>query len=173
LLVITCPTVPVEPLRAIVEATFNVVTAAVAAVVAPTVPLILIEAVPVRFVTVPLDGVPSAPPLTTNAFADPVFTPSAVKTPVPVVVVAGAAPAPPPITRAFAARAAEVSQVVPLEKYGTPPEVPATVSAKVPLVVIGDPLTEIKPPVNDCAMLVTVPTPLVTQLGIPAANVRT
>ena len=26
-----------------------------------------------------------------------------------------------------------------------------------PLVVIGDPLTEIKPPVNDCATLVTVP----------------
>ena len=36
-----------------------VVNAPVVGVVAPTVPLILIDAVPVRFVTVPLDGVPS------------------------------------------------------------------------------------------------------------------
>ena len=34
---------------------------------------------------------------------------------------------------------------------------PATVKAKVPDVVIGEPDTEIKPPVNDCATLVTVP----------------
>jgi len=114
--VITCPLVPVEPLNAMVEVTFKVVCVPAAAVVAPTVPLILIEAVPVRFVTVPLEGVPRAPPLTTNAPADPVLTPSAVTTPVPVVVVAGAAPAPPPITSALAARAAEVAQVVPLEK---------------------------------------------------------
>jgi len=40
-----------------------------------------------------------------------------------------------------------------------PPEVPATVNARVPLVIIGDPLTEIKPPVKDCATLVTVPAP--------------
>ena len=37
---------------------------------------------------------------------------------------------------------------------------PATVKASVPDVVIGEPATEIKPPVNDCATLVTVPLPL-------------
>jgi hypothetical protein len=93
-----------------------VVNAPVVAVVAPTVPLMLIEAVPVRLVTVPLDGVPRAPPLTTNAPAVPVLTPRAVTTPVPVVVVAGATPAPPPTTRELAARAAEVAHVVPDEK---------------------------------------------------------
>ena len=64
----------------------SVVNAPVDGVVAPTVPLMLIEAVPVRFVTVPLDGVPRAPPFTTKAPDDPVFTPRAVTTPVPVVV---------------------------------------------------------------------------------------
>ena len=76
----------------------------------------LMLAVPVRFVTVPLDGVPRAPPLTTNAPADPTATPSAVTTPVPVVVVAGAAPAPPPTTSALAVSAADVAQVDELEK---------------------------------------------------------
>jgi hypothetical protein len=57
----------------------------------------------------------------------------------------------------LAARAAEVAQVVPLVKYGIPPLVPATVNARVPLDVIGEPATEIKPPVKDCATLVTVP----------------
>ena len=66
---------------------------------------------PVAFVSVPLDGVPSTPPLTTTAPADPTFTPSAVTTPVPVVVVAGDAPAPPPITMAFAVNRAEVAHV--------------------------------------------------------------
>lgn len=80
----------------------------------------------------------------------------AVTTPVPVVVVAGAVPAPPPKTIALAANAAEVAQVVPLEKYGMPPLVPATVRAKVPLDVIGEPLTEIMPPVNDWATDETV-----------------
>ena len=83
---------------------------------APTVPLMLMLAVPVKFVTVPLDGVPRAPPLTTNAPAVPVFTPRAVTTPVPVVMVDGATPAPPPCTNEPAASAAEVAQVVPLEK---------------------------------------------------------
>tara|TARA_R110002126_G_scaffold129164_1_gene271891 strand:+ start:1578 stop:2192 length:615 start_codon:yes stop_codon:yes gene_type:complete len=41
----------------------RVVNAPVLGVVAPTVPLMLIDAVPVKFVTVPLDGVPKAPPL--------------------------------------------------------------------------------------------------------------
>ena len=53
------------------------------AVVAPTVPLMLIDAVPVRLVTVPLEGVPNAPPLTTNAPEEPVLTANAVATPVP------------------------------------------------------------------------------------------
>jgi len=52
-------------------------------VVIPTVPLMLIEAVPVRFVTVPDEGVPSAPPLVTKAPEDPTFTAKAVATPVP------------------------------------------------------------------------------------------
>lgn len=135
----------------------TVVNVPVVGVVAPTVPLMLIEAVPVKLVTVPLLGVPKAPPLTTKAPAEPVFTPRAVTTPVPVVTVLGAAPAPPPTIKLLAANAALVAQVVPLLKYGIPPLVPATVSARVPLDVIGDPATEIKPPVKDCATLVTVP----------------
>ena len=51
-----------------------------------------------------------------------------------------------------------------------PPDVPATVRAKVPDVIIGDPLTLISPPVNVCATLLTVPPPLaiVVQVGAPA-----
>jgi hypothetical protein len=92
------------------------VNAPVVAVVAPTVPLMLIDAVPVRLVTVPLEGVPKASPLTTKAPAEPVLTPKAVTTPVPVVIEAGAAPAPPPINNAFAAKAADVAHVEELEK---------------------------------------------------------
>ena len=76
----------------------------------------LILAVPVKLVIVPLDGVPKAPPLTTNAPAVPVLTPSAVTTPVPVAVVAGVAPAPPPSTNEPAASAAEDAQADALEK---------------------------------------------------------
>jgi hypothetical protein len=43
----------------------------------------LIEAVPVKFVTVPLEGVPKAPPFTTNAPAVPTLTARAVATLVP------------------------------------------------------------------------------------------
>ena len=50
----------------------KVVNAPVLLVVAPTVPFMLIEAVPVKFVTVPLDGVPNAPPLTRFPLAVPV-----------------------------------------------------------------------------------------------------
>tara|TARA_R110000822_G_scaffold4151_2_gene17919 strand:+ start:46 stop:576 length:531 start_codon:yes stop_codon:yes gene_type:complete len=146
----------------------TVVNAPVFAVVAPTVPLMLIDAVPVRFVTVPLDGVPSAPPLTTNAPAVPVLTPSAVTTPVPVVTVAGAAPAPPPTTNEFAARAADVAQVEALLKYGMPPDVPATVRANVPLDIMGEPETLIMPPVNVWETLVTVPDAAAAQVGAPA-----
>jgi hypothetical protein len=70
-----------------------------AGVVAPTVPFILILAVPVKLVTVPLVGVPSAPPLTTNAPEEPTETPRAVNTPVPVVVVLMPDPEPPPINK--------------------------------------------------------------------------
>jgi hypothetical protein len=66
---------------------------------------------PVRLVAVPLEGVPKAPPLTTNAPAVPVFTPRAVTTPVPVVVVLGATPAPPPIIKAFDANNPEDAKV--------------------------------------------------------------
>ena len=45
-----------------------------------------------------------------------------------------------------------------------PPEVPATVKANVPDVVIGEPATEIKPPVKDCATLVTLPLPLLLKV---------
>jgi hypothetical protein len=61
----------------------NVVKLPVEGVVAPTVPLILIEAVPVRLVTVPLDGVPRTPPFTKGAPAEPTLTARAVATPVP------------------------------------------------------------------------------------------
>ena len=48
-----------------------------------TVPAVSPDAVPVKFVATPDDGVPNAPPLTTNAPAVPVLTASAVATPVP------------------------------------------------------------------------------------------
>ena len=112
----TCPAEPVAPDTAKVLLKSIVVNLPVVGVVAPTVPLMLIEAVPVRFVTVPLEGVPKTPPLTTKAPAVPVFTPSAVTTPVPVVTVLGATAAPPPTIKAFAAKTAEDAQVVPLEK---------------------------------------------------------
>jgi hypothetical protein len=72
---------------------------------------------------------------------------------------------------AFAANAADVAQVEALEKYGIPPDVPATVSAKVPDVVIGEPVTEIKPPVKDCATEDTValdPALEASNLTVPA-----
>ena len=58
-----------------------------------------------------------------------------------------------------------------LEKYGMPPLVPATVKANVPEVVIGEPLTEIKPPVK--LTDVTVPVAAAAQDGIPEARVKT
>lgn len=69
----------------------------------------------------------------------------------------GAAPAPPPIKTALAANAADDAHVDAEEKYGMPPDVPATVRAKVPLPVIGEPPTDTKPPVKVSATLVTVP----------------
>lgn len=52
-----------------------------------------------------------------------------------------------------------------------PPDVPATVSASVPDVVIGDPATDIRPPVKDCATLVTVPPPVAAMVIEPAPGV--
>ena len=124
---------------------------------------------PVAFVSVPLDGVPNAPPLTTNAPAVPVFTPRAVTTPVPVVIVEGATPAPPPIIKEFAARTAEDAQALAEEKYGIPPLVPATVNARVPEVVTGEPDTEMMPPVNVWPTDVTVPPPAVEAIVIEPA----
>ena len=46
---------------------------------------------------------------------------------------------------------------------------PATVKASVPDVVIGEPATEIKPPVKDCATLVTDPDPLLLNVVQSAA----
>jgi hypothetical protein len=84
-------------------------------------------------------------------------------------MVEGAAPAPPPTIIALAVNKAEEAQVAVPLKYGTPPDVPATVRARVPAVVMGDPETEIRPPVNDCATLVTVPDPdTVVHVGAPA-----
>jgi hypothetical protein len=71
----------------------------------------VVKGKPVKLVAVPLLGVPNTPPLTTTAPAEPTFTPSAVTTPVPVVVVAGVTPAPPPKTIALAANAAELARV--------------------------------------------------------------
>lgn len=103
--------------------------------------------------------------LVVNAPAEPTATPKAVTTPVPVVVVAGAAPAPPPITKAFAAKAADVAQVVPLLKYGTPPEVPAIVNAGVVVPVATDTIPPVQP--TD----VTVPEPLLLNV-VQSAAVR-
>lgn len=70
------------------------------------------------------------------------------------VLVAGVVPAPPPRTNPPEANKAEDAQVLADEKYGIPPEVPATVNAGV---VVGVP-TEINPPVNPT--LVTPPAPV-------------
>jgi hypothetical protein len=59
----------------------------------------------------------------------------------------------------LAVRAPELAQVVALEKYGMPPDVPATVNAGA---VVGF-ATLMIPPVNDT--LVTVPLPLPPPLG--------
>jgi len=151
-----------KPAPLTVDDADSVVNAPVFAVVAPTVPLMLMLAVPVRFVTVPLDGVPNAPPLVTNAPTLPTAMPRAVITPVPVVVVDGATPAPPPITRALDANAAEVAHVEADEKYGIPPDVPATVKAGVVVAVATDTI----PPVK--LALVTVPVAGATQDIAPA-----
>ena len=59
---VVAPDVVIPPVVLNNPEAFKVVNFPTAAVVAPTVPLMLMEAVPVRFVTVPEEGVPSAPP---------------------------------------------------------------------------------------------------------------
>jgi hypothetical protein len=70
----------------------------------------------------------------------------------------------------FEPSAAEEAHADALEKYGMPPDVPATVRANVPLVVIGDPETEIRPPVK---VLVPAsshfPVPILVTLAVPVA----
>jgi hypothetical protein len=66
----------------------------------------------VVFVSVPVRGVPNAPPFTTKAPEDPVLTPKAVTTPVPVVTVLGVAPTPPPTINALLAKSGLVAHVV-------------------------------------------------------------
>ena len=82
----------------------------------PREPVIFAAVKLVKLVATPDDGVPSAPPLTTNAPAVPVLTPRAVTTPVPVVVVLGAAAAPPPNMIALLVSNALVAQVDAPEK---------------------------------------------------------
>jgi hypothetical protein len=48
-----------------------------------------------------------------------------------------------------------------------PPEVPATVRASVPVVVIGDPDTDIRPPVKVWATLVTPVAAAAAHVGAP------
>ncbi len=108
---------------------------------------------PVAFASEPLEGIPRAPPFTTNAPTEPMLTPSAVKTPVPVTVVLGAVPVPPPIINALAAKSPLDAQAAVEVKYGIPPDVPAIVKAGV---VVGLAILTI-PPVQ--LTLVTVPLP--------------
>ena len=95
-LAVPMPTLPLLVAKFAPRVELAVVNDPAAGVVAPTVPLMLMLAVPVKFVTVPEDGVPSAPLNVTNAPALPTAMPRAVSTFAPVVTVAGAAPAPPP-----------------------------------------------------------------------------
>jgi hypothetical protein len=94
--------------------------------------------------------------------------PRKVNAPVAVVVVLGATPAPPPITKEFAASAAEVAQVLALEKYGIPPDVPAIVNAGV---VVGL-VTVTIPPVQPTVVTVPDAVPAgVPQVPSPLQNV--
>ena len=70
------------------------------------------------------------------------------------------------MTREFAAKAAEEPQAEEDEKYGIPPEVPATVRASVPMVVTGLPATEMIPPVKVSVTLVTDPKPALEPAGV-------
>ena len=96
----------------------TVVKFPVVGVVAPTVPLMLIDAVPVRFVTVPLLGVPNAPSNVTKAPAVAEVAPAVVVVAPPVAEVA------PPVSEVAPPVAEVAPPVVVVEKklnayYGT------------------------------------------------------
>jgi len=100
---------------------------------------------PVALVSVPLEGVPSAPPLTTTAPDDPVLIPSAVATPVPrpdtpvaigrpVALVSVAAEGVPRLGVVSAGEVESTTEPVPVEVVTPVPpfataRVPATVTA--------------------------------------------
>jgi hypothetical protein len=86
----------------------TVVNAPVVAVVAPTVPLILMEAVPVRFVTVPLAGVPKTGAVIVGEVKVLFVSVSVVALPTKVSVAAGS------VTVVVPATAEACSVVVPL-----------------------------------------------------------
>lgn len=120
----------VRPESVVVPLADRLVNAPEFAVVAPTVPLMLMLAVPVRFVTVPDEGVPNAPPLTTNAPELPVLTPRAVATPVPN----------------------DVIPVPPLATASVPPRVIAPVVALEGVSPVRPPLKELTDPEDDTIM---------------------
>jgi hypothetical protein len=148
------------------------------AVVAPTVPLILMDAVPVKLVTVPLDGVPKAPPLTTGEPAVPTLTAKAVATPVPrpetpveigrpVALVNVALDG---VPNAGVTKVGEfdnttfvvpVLVVTPVPPLATGNAVPDKLIANVPVVVTGEPVID-KNAGTVAATLVTVPVPALT-----------
>ena len=97
---------------------------------------------PVAFVRTSDAGVPIANPVGSVALIEGTPTPEVTRTPLfAVAMLAGATPAPPPMTSPFAASTPDDAHAAAPEKYGMPPLVPATVSARVPVPVIGDPVT--------------------------------
>lgn len=103
--------IPTFPVKVEVLDALMVVKAPVVGVVAPTVPLILMDAVPVRFVTTPDEGVPNAGVTSVGEF-------DKTTEPVPVEVVT---PVPPFATASVPARV--TSPVVAV--FGVKPVVPA------------------------------------------------
>jgi hypothetical protein len=85
---------------------------------------------------------------------------------VPAAVATGAAPAPPPYTTPYCDKAAEDAQVVPLLKYGTPPEVPAIVSAGVVVGLATETMPPVQPTVDTVPVLLALEASKVT---VPAA----
>jgi hypothetical protein len=81
-------------------------------------------------VTVPVPAGRSPEVKARNAGA-PAVANSACVVVLSAAVTVGVAPAPPPSTTPLAVRAPELAQVVALEKYGMPPDVPAIVNAGV------------------------------------------
>jgi len=129
------PMVKTEELATLpVKVTVPVLTVRAVVRVAPvTEPAVRPEAVPVKLVATPPDGVPRAPPLVTNDPAVPTLRPRAVATPVPN----------------------EVMPVPPLAIAKVPPRV------SVPVVVIGPPVRvrPVVPPAPETEVTEPVPRP--------------